>query len=65
MTDDLKNNLKNKAKKDTWAICQKHFNIVGIKRNTKGAEQKLENYKWRKDALTKQLELEELAIVLQ
>ena len=65
LTDDLKNNLKNKAKKDTWAICQKHFNIVGIKRNTKGAEQKLENYKWRKDALTKQLELEELAIVLQ
>lgn len=65
LTDDLKNNLKNKAKKDTWAICQKPFNIVGIKRNTKGAEQKLENYKWRKDALTKQLELEELAIVLQ
>lgn len=39
--------------------------LVGIKRQTKGGEQKLENYRWRVQALTEQLDLEILAIVLQ
>lgn len=65
LTDDLKNNLRGKNKNETWAICQKPFNIVGIKRTTKGAELKLETFKWRKEALEIQFGLEELAIVLQ
>ncbi len=39
--------------------------IVGIKRNKKGIELKIENYKWRNDALTNKIGLEELAIVIQ
>lgn len=39
--------------------------LIGIKRETKGFEQKLENYRWRVQALTKQLDLEVVAIVLQ
>ena len=39
--------------------------LVGIKRTTKGAEQRLENYRWRVQALSKQLDLEIVAIVLQ
>ena len=32
----LKEDLKDKNKTQTWAICQKPFNIVGVKRITKG-----------------------------
>ena len=65
LTDDLKGQLKGKNKKQTWAICSVPFNIVGIKRELKGQEQKVENYRWRANALTQKLGLEELAIVLQ
>ncbi len=65
LTDELKNNLKGKAKNATWAICQEPFDIVGIKRTTKGVELKIETYRWRKEALEKKMGLEELAIVLQ
>ena len=40
-------------------------NLVGIKRATKGFELKRENYEWRTQALTGQMDLERLAIVLQ
>ena len=39
--------------------------LIGIKRSTKGLEQKIEDYQWRVKALSEQLGLEELAIVLQ
>ena len=65
LTDALRENLHGKNEKQTWAICHEPFGIVGIKRNGNKAEQKVENYRWRKEALTKQLGLEELAIVLQ
>ena len=39
--------------------------LVGIKRTTKGIELKRENYEWRSQALTEQIDLERLAIVLQ
>lgn len=65
LTDALRENLHGKNEKQTWAICHKPFGIVGMKRNGNKAEQKVENYRWRKEALTKQLGLEELAIVLQ
>ncbi len=65
LTDDLKENLKGKSKAQTWTNCQKPFEIVGIKRKTKGNEQKVENYSWRVKALSEKMDLEELAIVLQ
>ncbi len=65
LTDDLKENLHDKNKTQTWAICQKPFVLEGIKRRTKGNEQKVENCSWRVKALSEQMDLEELAIVLQ
>ena len=65
LTEQLKEGLLGKNKTQTWAICAKPFQIVGMKRAKKGQELKTENYQWRVDALTKQLGLEELAIVLQ
>lgn len=65
LTDELKENLKEKNRTQTWAICKDPFNIVGIKRTTKGQEQRIETLQWRSDALTKQIGLEKLAIVLQ
>ena len=65
LTTKLKEDLQGKNKTQTWAICAKPFNLVGIKRNTKGFELKVENYQWRNKALFEQLDLEQLAIVLQ
>ena len=65
LTDDLRAELAGKNKKQTWAICSKPFGIVGIKRTTKGLEQKKETYRWRALAVEEKLDLETLAIVLQ
>ena len=65
LTDSLKNSLLGKNKSATWAICKSPFNIVGIKRNTKGFDQKKEDYEWRTQAISEKIGLEELAIVLQ
>ncbi len=64
-TNNLKEEIHNKSKVTTWAILKTPFNLIGIKREGKRDEQKLENYKWRVEALSKQLNLEQLAIVLQ
>ena len=45
LTDELKEQLKGKNKSQTWTICQKAFNIEGIKRDTKGIELKKEKDK--------------------
>ena len=63
--DNLKEELKGKGKVATWAILKVPFNLVGIKRNLKRDDLKLENYQWRNDALSNQLNLEQIAIVLQ
>ncbi len=65
LNSKLKEGLLNKNKVQTWAICQKPFNIVGIKRTTKGRELVKENYVWRCDAISEKLDLEHLAIVFQ
>ncbi|MBR1513012.1 MAG: type II CRISPR RNA-guided endonuclease Cas9 [Bacteroidales bacterium] len=65
LTTSLKDDLYGKNKTQTWAICAKPFNLVGIKRSTKGFEQKVENYQWRNKALFEQMDLEQLAVVLQ
>lgn len=64
LTDLLYEELRNKNKSQTWAICAKVFDIVGTKRTTKGQEQKVENYQWRVNALSEKIGLEELAVVL-
>lgn len=65
LTDSLKEELLNKNEKQSWTICQKTFNLEGLKRETKGESQKIENYKWRVQSLTEKMNLEELAIVFQ
>lgn len=65
LTDELREELKNKNKKQTWAICAKSFSLVGIKRETKGNELKKENYQWRVESISKQTDLERLTIILQ
>lgn len=65
LTDTLRVELYDKNEKQTWAICAKPFSLTGIKRETKGDEQKRENYEWRKDSLSHKMNLERLAIVLQ
>ncbi len=65
LTDKLKEALKGKNKGQTWSICQQPFGIVGIKRSVKGKELIKENYHWRCIALSQEMPLEQLAIVLQ
>ncbi len=70
LTEELKSRLYLKNKTQTWRLCADYFRergseLVGIKRAGKQKEQKVENYRWRVEGLSKQLGLEELAIVLQ
>ncbi len=65
LIDGLREEVSGKGKVATWATLKSPFNLVGIKRNLKRDELKLENYQWRSDALIRQLNLEELAVVLQ
>lgn len=65
LTQSLFNSLQGKNKNQTWAICEKPFNVVGIKRVGTSKNKKIENYQWRVKGLTEILELEYLAIVLQ
>lgn len=67
LTDELYANLSGKNKTQTWAIIAQAFDgsIKGIKREVKGAELRKQNYQWRTDALSKRLDEEQLAIVLQ
>ncbi len=65
LTDILKEEIRSKNKTQTWAILKDPFSIIGVKRETKGVEQKKENYLWRTKALSEELNLEELAIVIQ
>jgi CRISPR-associated endonuclease Csn1 len=65
LSDDLKENLKGKNLGQTWKICEKPFDIKGIKIKGKRDEVKLEKYSLRVRGLSEQIELEYLAIVLQ
>jgi len=65
LTDELKEEVNGKKKGHTYKICEAPFELVGVKRHTKGKELKLENYRWRVDGLNQQLTLEQLVVVLQ
>lgn len=65
LSENLYNELKDKTKTQTWAICKKPFAIEGIKLEGNKGEQKVYRYQLRVEGLAKKLELEHLAIVLQ
>ncbi len=67
---ELKEELRGKKRDAVWAICakrfkEKGFELIGIKRQGKATEQKIENYEWRTKGLTEKLDLEQLVVVLQ
>ncbi len=64
LVDELKENIEGKNKGQTWKICEKPFNIVGIKQTGTKDEKRLELYKWRTKSLTEKIDLEILAIIL-
>ncbi|MCC5917483.1 MAG: type II CRISPR RNA-guided endonuclease Cas9 [Cryomorphaceae bacterium] len=65
LTDTLFEELQGKNKSQTWAICKVPFDIQGISQKGKANEKKKERYQWRAEALSRKMELEHLAIVLQ
>jgi len=65
LTEELYQNLQEKNKSQTWAICKDPFGIVGIKLQGNKAEQRLQRYEFRVKGLSEKLELEHLAIALQ
>jgi len=62
---DLYKDLQGKNKTQSWAICQKPFEIVGVKLQGDATEKRLERYRLRSIALKEKIDLEHLAIVLQ
>ncbi len=65
LSEKLKGDIEGKNKGATWKICEKPFEIVGIKQKGNREEQRLEKYMWRANGIKKKLDLESLAIVLQ
>ncbi len=65
LTNELKEEIKGKSKGQTWKICEKPFNIVGIKLEGNKEEIRLKQYQLRVKGLSEQISLEYLAIVLQ
>lgn len=64
-SDELREELRGKGDKATWAILKEPWSLTGLKRaNSKKSEQDRETLEWRKMALYKQMGLEELAVVL-
>ena len=54
-TDELREALRSKNEKQTWAICAEPLGLKGIKRNGSTADQRVENYRWRTEAISKQI----------
>jgi CRISPR-associated endonuclease Csn1 len=65
LTNGLYKDLQDKNKSQTWAICEKPFDIVGIKLEGKPKDQKIKRYQFREKGLKEKLHLEYLAIALQ
>lgn len=62
LTDEFYVTIKNKGSKATYAIFKEKHNILTA--DNKGKEKKLQAYRWRHDAVTKQMEIEIVAYVL-
>ena len=65
LSPELKEDIKGKNIGQTWKICEKPFDIVGIKQVGTAMEKKIEQYLWRVNGLTEKINLEQMAIVLQ
>lgn len=65
LTPELKQNLFERNANQTYKICEEAFTLEGLKRTVKGKELTLENYQWRVNGLSEQLDLEQLTIVFQ
>ena len=65
LTPELKQNLFEKSTNQTYKICEEAFKLEGLKRTIKGKDLTLENYQWRVNGLSEQLDLEQLTIVFQ
>lgn len=64
LTDELREELRGKNEKATWKILSEQLDLTGLKRSGKPQEIKQENYKWRANAVSMQIDKEELAVVL-
>ncbi len=65
LTNDLYRALEDKNKGTTWKILEGPWSLKGLKQTGTRDEQRLERYKWRKQSLSEQIDLEKLVIVLQ
>lgn len=65
LTENLLQAIEGRNSKQTWAILAKEWHLVGIKTNKKGLELKKEQYRLRTEALDNQIQLEQLANVIQ
>ena len=64
LTDELKEELSGRNEKQTFAILKNAWGIEGIKREGKPTDQQRQEYNWRKRALSQELEIERLSIIL-
>lgn len=64
-TNELYKTLEGKNKNATWKILELPFSLVGIKQIGTMQEKKIERYLWRSEAVKKQLDFENLAVVFQ
>ena len=65
LSPELQQKIRGAKKGTTYKNCEEPFKLVGIKRSLKGGALRLENYQWRVKALSEQLNLEQIVIVLQ
>lgn len=64
-TNELYARLKGKNRNATWKELEIPFSLVGIKQIGTMQEKKIERYLWRSEAVKKQLDFENLAVVFQ
>lgn len=64
LDENVLSQLIGKNEKVTWAIIARVLDLKGLKRSTKGFDQKVEDYSWRVKGLQNRLDPESLAIVL-
>ena len=64
LTDEFRETIKNKGQKVTSQIFYTTYKFNTAENKGTRDEKKLQNYKWRNEALSKQLEKEEVAYIL-
>lgn len=62
LTEELYSSIQKKSSKATYAIIKERCNIVSAE--NKGADKKLQAYRWRNNAINCQLEIEQVVYIL-